>query len=109
MTLEAVCVKLHIEKSIMRYLTDRGIMPYGELDDEQIRTISLIALFLRAGLEKENVVKYLLCDNTRDGKNDKARILRNLRATMLDEVHEKQKQLDKIDYIIYKLTEDAPC
>lgn len=109
MTTEGICVKFHIEKSDMQYFIDSGILPCGELDDEQLRIISQIVLFLKVGLEKENITKYFFYDDTRNGKSDKARILRTLRESMLDAVHDKQKQLDKIDYIINELLADKSC
>ena len=103
MTWETACGEFRIEKPLMRYFADNGIVGCGELDDGQLKAVGLIVLFLKAGLTKENIVRYFKCDDTCDGKCDKARMLRTLRENMLDEIHDRQKQLDKIDYGIHEL------
>lgn len=38
-------------------------------------------------------------------KEEQIRIIRMSRAQLLDEIHEKQQQLDQLDYILYQLKE----
>lgn len=107
MTWETVCGEFRIEKPLMQYFAENGTITCGELDDVQLKTASLIVLFLKAGLSKENIVRYFKCDDTCNGKCDKAMMLRTLRGNMLDDIHDRQKQLDKIDYVIHELQNKA--
>lgn len=36
-------------------------------------------------------------------KEEQIRILRKNRAQLLDEIHEKQQQLDQLDYMLYEI------
>lgn len=103
MIFETACEKCNIDKTDLQYFADKGVVPCGELDDNQTRSLGLIVLLLKAGLEKQDIVRYFQCAESKDGKYDRAKILKKLRGNLLDEIHDKQKQLDKIDYLIHDL------
>lgn len=103
MTFEEVCRKYKIADAERDYYISNGLLPKGELCDEQLDRACTIVLLSSAGLKKEEAVKYFIREKGSCCDEEKMRILSLLRAQMLDDIHEKQKELAKIDYILYGL------
>ena len=57
----------------------------------------------KAGISKEEIEEIVRCDD----KELQVRMLRKYRYKLLDEIHEKQQFLDKIDYMVSKLREQS--
>lgn len=56
----------------------------------------------RAGMELEELKK--LCDLQRSGCCEaKIRLLRKCRCRLLEQIHQKQQALDRLDYLIYRM------
>ncbi len=106
MTFKEVCEKYKIDKKEIVYFVDEGVIAKDNLDDDAIKRIGQIILFLKAGFEKDSICRYFLCDKSLNGKTEQAQMLRRFREKLLDNVHDKQKQLDQIDYILYKLEDN---
>ena len=54
-------------------------------------------------MELEKITKQL--EQTGNTKEEQIRIIRKGRAELLDEIHEKQQQLDRLDYMLYQMKE----
>jgi len=66
-----------------------------EYEDADFLRIGLFAFLEEAGFNSDDIKKY------RDGSCEtRKRLLREKRRNTLDEVHGKQKLIDKIDYLI---------
>lgn len=75
---------------------------YGQRDFERL---SLIVTLHDVGFTKEETEGYMrLYLSPRDTAGERAEMLRNKRSEILDEIHLKQKQLDRLDYLRFELT-----
>lgn len=79
----------------------------SEYDDKDIENISMIMTLYDAGFDDTEVKKYiqpcLLDENTAEKRTA---MLTEKRKHTLDEIHSKQKQLDGIDYLRYKILQE---
>ena len=63
---------------------------------------SILPQMKRAGMELEELKK--LCDLQRSGCCEaKIRLLRKCRCRLLEQIHQKQQALDRLDYLIYRM------
>ena len=76
-----------------------------QYDDEDIHRLSIIMTLHDVGCSNEEVETYmrLLLEGENTEQERLAIISRHLDST-LDEIHFKQAQLDRLDYLRYKIT-----
>ena len=66
-----------------------------------MRKIGVIGSLLKAGLAYEDIRQYLSQSNSgTENTEEILRILRQHRYSLLENIHEKQRLLDEIDYLI---------
>lgn len=87
-----------------RYVEKKIIDPEGELTDEILRRIGLVMTMEGMGIDLDTISRYLLLLEEKE-KNQKELIgiLRNQRCRMMEELHEKQRKVDQLDYMLYEL------
>lgn len=110
MTLTEASERFCIDEDKLRYYEQNGLFDChrqadGSIDYcyEMSEYICLIKFLLSAGLDMDTLKKYLKCIENDDISNkEQIKILIKQRYILLDDIHEKQKILDKLDYIIYK-------
>nr|WP_297174880.1 MerR family transcriptional regulator [uncultured Agathobaculum sp.] len=81
-----------------------GVWQYGEQD---LQRLSMIMTLHDIGFSNEEVECYmrlLLEGNSTEA--ERLRMLSKKRGTTLDEIHLKQKQLDRMDYLRYKIEKE---
>lgn len=78
MTAEEISRKYHISMDKIRYYEENGLLEHSVLPDRKIEYIEA-----------------------------QIRILRKQRFLLLDEIHEKQQALDKLDYMIGELKKEG--
>ncbi len=72
--------------------------------DKDIENISMIMTLYDAGFDDTEVKKYIGFRLSEEDTSEKqAEMLTKKRKDTLDEIHSKQKQLDGIDYLRYKV------
>ena len=75
--------------------------------DKDIENISMIMTLYDAGFDDTEVKKYISFSLSDEDTTDKrTAILTKKRKHTLDEIHLKQKQLDDIDYLRYKVAKE---
>ena len=82
------------------------VKPDGSVDYEEddFKKIGQIQSLTAIGMSLENLRLYFsLSENNAQGREGKNRMLRKCRAGLLEEIHEKQQILDRIDYYICEL------
>lgn len=80
-------------------LTETGF--YTETD---LAALGLIDMLLRAGFDQEEAKRYLIMGERPDTGGAAAsqiRMLREHRSCLRDQIHEKQKLLDSLDFMIW--------
>lgn len=84
-------------------LFDCHKQPDGQIDycEESLEYISLIELLLKAGLDLEHIRQYLSGLGSDKLSNEKSiKVLIRQRYALLDDIHDKEKTLSKLDFLI---------
>lgn len=85
----------------------KTVMGAWQYDDEDIERLSMIMTLHDIGFDNEQVERYMrLMLEERNSEEKRMRMLELLRDSTLDEIHVKQKQLDRMDYLRYKLQQE---
>ena len=86
----------------------REVMDVWEYDDRDLERLSLIMTLHDIGFTSEDVqvyMKLVLAGSAAD--SERMRILNEKRNGMLDEIHFKEKQLEILDYLRYKIKREV--
>ncbi|RHP30970.1 MerR family transcriptional regulator [Lachnotalea sp. AF33-28] len=82
----------------------RKVMGAWQYDEEDIQRLSMIMTLHDIGFEKEEVETYmkllLVGEST---QQERMRMLNEKRNGTLDEIHFKEKQLDRLDYLRFEI------
>lgn len=82
----------------------KKVMGAWQYDDEDIRRLSTIMTLHDAGFSSGEVETYMrLLLEEGDTERERLEILKRRRDITLDEIHLKQAQLDRLDYLRYKI------
>ena len=85
----------------------KTVMGAWQYDDEDIEGLSRIMTLHDIGFDNGQVERYMrLMLEERNSEEKRMRMLELLRDSTLDEIHVKQKQLDRMDYLRYKLQQE---
>lgn len=111
MKIKEVSEKFNISITALRYYEKIGLFDdvkrvngIREYEDKDIRSLSMIITLKNVGLSNDSILKYVGLSKQGDIVNrEKIHILKQQRQKLLDEIHHKQKNLDCLDYLIYKL------
>lgn len=111
MKIKEVSEKYNVPMTALRYYEKAGLFNQvkrvngiREYDDSDIERLSLILTLKKAGVHIENILKYIQLDEQGQSTSiQKIRILKQERNNILDEIHQRQKNLDTLDCLIYKL------
>lgn len=76
-----------------------GVVEYKEEDFERL---GLINILTNADFSTEEIKKYLDLEDNTGTDAEQIRMLRKQRRYLLDAIHEKQKILDQLDFIVWK-------
>ena len=111
MKIKEVSDKFDISMTTLRYYEKIGLFNdvkringVRAYEDKDIRDLSMIITLKNTGLSNDSILKYIELSKQGDISNrEKTHILKQQRQKLLDEIHDKQKNLDCLDYLIYKL------
>ncbi|MCH4166622.1 MAG: helix-turn-helix domain-containing protein [Megasphaera sp.] len=111
MTITEASAKYNIPISILQEYESWGlcgavknVMGHWQYDDEDIERLSTIMTLHDIGFTNEEVEQYMrLLLSDRDTKTERMKMLTTLRESALDEIHIKQKKLDRLDYLRYEM------
>lgn len=114
MKIKEVSDKFDISITVLRYYERIGLFDdvkrvngIREYEDKDIRNLSVIITLKNAGFSNDSLLKYIELSKHGDISNrEKIHILKQQRQKLLDEIHSKQKNLDCLDYLIYKLKDN---
>jgi hypothetical protein len=88
-----------IDENELKYYSEAGLLPAaGEYSEDDLHRVALIHSLLKAGLEREEVKRFLT-----EREEEQVRMLRKLRCRMICDMHEQQQEIDKIDYLIREI------
>ncbi|HKM28917.1 MAG TPA: MerR family transcriptional regulator, partial [Anaerovoracaceae bacterium] len=110
MTLLEASKRFNIEEEKLQYYEKNGLFDcHKQADgtinycDETLEYISLIDLLLKAGLDMDKLKVYLngLGDDSISNE-EQIKILIKQRYALLDDIHDKERILNQLDYIIHE-------
>lgn len=111
MRIKEVSNKFNISINTLRYYEKIGLFDdvkrvngVREYEDKDIRYLSMIINLKNTGLSNESILRYIeLAKQDGISNIERIHILKQQRQKLLDEIHDKQKNLDCLDYLIYEL------
>lgn len=82
----------------------KKVMGVWQYDDQDLERLSMIMTLHDIGFSNDEVESYmrLLLDD-KSTENERLRMLNKLRNNALDEIHFKEKQLERMDYLRHKI------
>ena len=82
----------------------RKVMGAWQYDEEDIKRLSMIMTLHDVGFDNSEVEAYMrLLLEGNSTEKERLDMLNKKRGATLDELHFKQKQLDRVDYLRYKI------
>ena len=82
----------------------KKVMGAWNYDQTDLERLSLIMTLHDVGFTKDEVEQYMrLALSDRETSGERMEMLRNKRDGTLDEIHFKQKQLDRLDYLRFEI------
>ena len=111
MTIQEASERYHIPIEILREYESWGlcgavkkVMGVWQYDEEDIRRLSTIMTLHDVGFSNEEVEKYMrLLLEGENTEEERLEIISRHRDSTLDEIHFRQAQLDRLDYLKYKI------
>ncbi len=111
MTINEASERYHIPVEVLKEYESWGlcdevkkVMGVWQYDDQDIQRLSMIMTLHDVGFDNSEVESYMRLllegDSTEKERLD---MLNKKRGATLDELHFKQKQLDRVDYLWYKI------
>ena len=86
----------------------KSVMGAWQYDDRDIERLSLIMTLHDIGFTNEEVEQYMRLVVAEDNTNEEQmQMLTRLRRKAMDEIHFKQKQLDRLDYLRYEIEKNT--
>jgi DNA-binding transcriptional MerR regulator len=87
--------------------TVKQVMGAWQYDDRDLERLSMIMTLHDIGFDNEEVETYMrfLLAGESTG-SERLRMLNKRRAGALDEIHLKERQLERLDYLRYKISEN---
>ena len=111
MKIKEVSEKYNVPMTALRYYEKAGLFNQvkringiREYDDLDIERLSLILTLKNIGLSNETILKYIeLNEQGAHTKKQQIQVLKLERQKLLDSIHNQQKNIDSLDYLIYQL------
>lgn len=86
----------------------KKVMGAWQYDQTDIERLSLIMTLHDVGFTNKEIERYMrLYLSEKDTAKERSEMLRNKRDGTLDEIHLKQEQLDRLDYLRFELTKSG--
>lgn len=102
MTIKELSQTYKIDINKLKVLEDYNLIDLDNVNDTGINKISVMCSLYDMGMKAEDIKKLVDYDYNKD-KIAQINLLNSVRSQLLDKIHQNQKYLDNIDYIIYKI------
>lgn len=111
MTINEASERYHIPVEVLKEYESWGlcdevkkVMGVWQYDDQDIQRLSMIMTLHDVGFDNSEVEAYMrLLLEGNSTEKERLDMLNKKRGATLDELHFKQKQLDRVDYLRYKI------
>ena len=110
MTLQEASRRFQMKWDVLRRYEESGFLRGKEGDgavdypEAEIQRACQLYSLEKAGMDPDALKRFAqLLGSDGDTKEERLRILRKCRCRLLEEIHEKQQGLDRLDYLIYHI------
>lgn len=111
MTIEEASLRYQIPMDILKEYESWGlcgavkkVMGAWQYDDEDLERLSLVITLHDIGFTKEEVETYMrLALERPDSEQERLRMLGRKRDAALDELHVRERQLERLDYLRHEI------
>ena len=114
MTITEACKRYNIPHKIRQEYESLGLLaskteaPDWECGDQDMEALNLLILLHESGFGPKEAKAYLAASLQRNAAvADCLKILNRKRKQMLEEIHQRETQLDRLDYLRYELQKQA--
>lgn len=83
--------------------TVKQVMGAWQYDDRDLERLSMIMTLHDVGFSNEEVEAYMRLLLEGEGAGERMRMIEERRGKALDEIHLKEKQLERLDYLRYEI------
>ncbi|MDO5336326.1 MAG: MerR family transcriptional regulator [Eubacteriales bacterium] len=73
----------------------------SEYRNEDFDRLGLVSILLEAGFSTKEIRRYLELSEHAGTDEEQIRMLRKQRGCLLDDIHKKQKTLDRLDFMVW--------
>ena len=117
MTIQEASEKYNIPMRVLREYESWGLCGEGKkrmgswrYDDSDLERLSMIMTLHDAGFGSDEIEKYMrLLSQGRQSEQERLNMLGAKRRATLDEIHLKEKQLDRLDYLRFEIQKGNPA
>ena len=103
MTIKELSVRYKIDINKLKLFEKSGLIKASdEFDESGLKRLSTLCALYDSGLSTEEIKTFLILNNEQKTA-EQIKLLSISRQKLLDEIHKKQKSLDRLDYIIYEM------
>ena len=103
MTIQELSRQYHIGIDKLQYFCDNHfIKEEQKYSDESIKRLSLMCTLYDTGMRAKTIKRFLSLAND-ENYSEQAKLLSMHRYNLLDDIHEKQKALDQLDYMVHEI------
>lgn len=86
----------------------KKVMGMWQYDDTDLQRLSMIMTLHDIGFSNEEVETYMrLLLEKEDSKAERMEMLNKKRGSALDEIHFREKQVERMDYLRYEMRKDS--
>ena len=104
MTTEELCRAFGVSDDTLRQC---GSNDFSQKCGEECGRLGAILSLLSAGVDADTMISHPDLVEGGSGCEERLRVLKRCRCRLLDEIHERQRSLDSLDYLIRKTKEGS--
>ncbi|MDO4301121.1 MAG: MerR family transcriptional regulator [Clostridia bacterium] len=104
MTLDEISKYYNVDIKKLKFFEKNKLITITnvEFKDKDLKKLSILCTLYDSGLDADNIKRFIKLDYSNE-KSEQIKLLNLYRNNLLDSIHKKQKSLDNLDYIIYKI------
>lgn len=113
MTLHEASSRFGISEQRLRDYEAHGILHCREKDgrpeysEEELKSLSEFRFLAEAGMDMKSLKEFVFLRKKEGSQENQIRLLRKLRFEILDDIHEKQQNLDSVDFLINQIRQEG--
>lgn len=103
MTIDELSERYNIEVGKLKYFAENHLIETEQsYNGEDEKRLSVMCTLYETGLNAGEIKQFLLF-GSENNRAEQIRLLNMHRSDLLEDIHARQKSLDQLDYMLYKL------